>query len=215
MSSRFQDLSLKILYEEYRSLKTEIHGRSRDQLVCITSSLLGISALFGAIASNPDQLRPLFLLAPWVLLVFGIIWCDHHTTIHLIGSYIKHLELHRIPEILGHNLSEDASTKKLFESSPEMLLNTGWEAWFSGERKRHRKSWKRNLVGLIGSIHRFLPLFYFLLPSVLSIASYFSSERCGSVNISPWLELSLVLFDSGLIIIFILFWYRACLATDF
>lgn len=150
--------SVQILLAEYGSLKTEIHGRSRDQLSCITNSLLASGGLCTAIAISDAKLIFLVLIIPWILSVFGILWCDHHTTIHYIGAYLRRLEKREFIHLLSSNK---------FSSN-----YIGWENWFDKQIRKKNKSHQESDI----SLSRILPIIYFCLPSFLSLIYYLSEK---------------------------------------
>jgi hypothetical protein len=98
------DASLKqqAIIAEYNSLRGEIAARSRDQLVCVTASLVGIGALFGTVAGNPEKFSGLLVVAPWILCIFGSIWCNHAHAVYLIAVYLREeIEQQKMPRLPG------------------------------------------------------------------------------------------------------------------
>jgi hypothetical protein len=65
------DVALKFqaVIAEYSPLRDEISGRSRDQLVCVTASLVGIGALLSTVATDPAKFSGLLVVAPWLPVV--------------------------------------------------------------------------------------------------------------------------------------------------
>ena len=78
---------IKALTVEYSAPKAEIHGRSRDQLLCITATFVAVGTLFGVGLQSESHI--LLLLLPWLLGIFGVIWYDHDHWIHYIAQYIR------------------------------------------------------------------------------------------------------------------------------
>jgi len=98
------DAALKqaAIIAEYNSLRGEIADRSRDQLVCVSGSLVATAALLGAVAAaaDPSRLSGLLLVAPWILSVFGILWCNHAYAIFSIAVYLREeIEQNKMPAI--------------------------------------------------------------------------------------------------------------------
>ena len=75
--NKYLDIKMAAIIAEYSSLREEISNRSKDQLVCVTGSVTAVSVLLGVIAANPGRYSGLLIVMPWILSVFGIIWCDH------------------------------------------------------------------------------------------------------------------------------------------
>ncbi len=91
---------IKALTVEYSALKAEIRGRSRDQLLCVTAAFVAVGTLFSVGVQSESHI--LLLLLPWVLGIFGTIWCDHDHWIHYIARYIeKKIEPVMLPNDLG------------------------------------------------------------------------------------------------------------------
>ena len=78
---------IKALTVEYSALKAEIHGRSRDQLLCVTAAFVAVGTLFSVGVQSESHI--LLLLLPWILGIFGVIWYDHDHWIHYIARYIR------------------------------------------------------------------------------------------------------------------------------
>lgn len=176
---------------EYNSLRDEISARSRDQLVCVTASLIAIGALLSTVAANPAKFSSLLVIAPWILAVFGILWCDHAHAIHLIAGYLR----------------DEVEQKKLrqlgaCESATETV---GWETYLQGRRQTSR---------LLGFVNILLPLVYFGLPSVAAIVAYFLLKFRGDASLPSVLEYSFVGIGVLLLLAMYLSWRRAYQATS-
>lgn len=203
------NFAVKVLLAEYASLKSEIYGRSRDQLLCITSSLIALGGIYSAIAISNGKFTILALIVPWILSVFGILWCDHHITIHYIGAYIRRIEKKEFISLLLDN--------QFFSNY------LGWENWYNFV-KRTQKDLPRYTFSFL---HRILPILYFALPSLLSVLYYIYGNASFSQlwQSGFWQQFSLKLkqFPQGIILlidlvligIFILYYVEALVSTKF
>jgi hypothetical protein len=173
------------LVAEYNSLRTEIHGRTRDQLLCVTTSLVAVGAALGAVAARPEIFSGLLVLAPWLLAVLGIVWCDHAHAIHMIALYIR----------------EEIEQKGIVE----LLSSTGYRAigWESYVQNRRETS------SLPGWINIALPLMYFALPAAACIVAYFVLRGMGSTDLPRILEYFFVGVGVLLLGVLIFAWRRA------
>lgn len=200
------EIFIQIKLEEYKSLKTEIYGRSRDQLNCIRDSLIGvgISLLVGIlryvnVESNTDfnfeDLSVLFLIVNWILLVFGIIWCDSHLTIHRIGKYIYMLEnkiFSKLDIKLGIRLDK-YPFKKCFS----------WENYYREIQHQH---FSDKIIGKLGFV---LPAIYFLFPSILLLMLYWNFNKLNFLSWStPW-STSFFICNVILLCIFIIYFLKS------
>lgn len=210
MSSNL-DLSIQIILLQYAKLREEIYGRSRDQLLCIINSLLASGGLCTAIALSKGKFNFLVLIIPWILTVFGILWCDHHKAIHYIGSYLKRIE--------------NKEFTNLILSNNYFSNYVGWEQWFDDltrSQKEIPKKFKNIPKKSITFMYQILPVFYFLVPSILSLCFYlysicnksFSLCYLYSFNLNPFGTI-LVLIDGFLILIFFVFYVDAWKSTNF
>lgn len=129
---------LKAVLSEYAKLRDEIDRRSRDQLYCVTVSVIAVGTIAGIVIRNPEDNHILLLVIPWILTVFGILWLDLANGISKLGRYIKHdMEEKKIRQLLG----------------PGDWL--GWQKFIFNATKKRRMF-----------IEFFLPLFYFILPLI-------------------------------------------------
>lgn len=202
------DFVSQILLTEYTTLKAEIHGRSRDQLLCIINSLIACGALCTAIAISDGKLSFLILIIPWILSIFGILWCDHHSAIHYIGAYLRKIENEEFKLLLN---CQDFPTYK------------GWENWINVVERERRKKTKYYLIPFL---HKVLPIIYFSLPSVFALLYYCVNlyKDNSSLALLPFItmifkskafEMFIIIFDLVVITIFWIFYYRACISTSF
>gem|GEM_PF-2614753 len=174
------------ILSEYNSLRDEISARSRDQLVCVTASLLAVGALLSTVAADPARFSGLLVIAPWILAVFGILWCDHAHAVHLIAQYLRdELEQKKLPRILG--VQTEANT-------------IGWETYLQQ---------KREASSFLGYVNIVLPLVYFALPSIAAIAAYFLLRFGGGAALPRVLEYSFVGIGVLLLVAMYLSWRRA------
>lgn len=212
MSSNIE-IQLQIIFEEYKALRAEIQRRSRDQLTCVQTSLVSIGTLTGVVTSDIQQFKILLLIAPWILLTLGSLWCDHHSTIHDIGKYIKNLEL---------ALKQSTITFQVIKSNDQLIKldNWGWETTFSKVRKEKREK----ILGPFTFLDNLLPLFYFLIPSILSIIAYgltfnwsLALNKTNFIKFikgfDNWTSLLILIVDIFLVIIFCVLWKQAKTST--
>lgn len=186
MNDTVLDVKMQALVAEYSSLRMEIQGRSRDQLICVTTSLLAMGASMGAVAARPDTFVGILVITPWLLAVLGIIWCDHAHAIHLIGLYIREeIEEKGVVEIIG-----SGSTYRFI----------GWESYLQNRRDTSR---------LLGWINIALPLMYFALPSVASIVAYLVIRGTGGTDLPRILEYFFISVAVLLLAKLIFAWQRA------
>jgi hypothetical protein len=194
------ELLIKIIFEEYQALRAEIQRRSQAQLTCLQISLLSMGALSGIVTSNVLLYKTLLLIAPWILLSLGSLWCDHHIAIHSIGSYIKTLEL-SIKTLHPEQIS------KFLQSE-----NWGWETGYSKKRQGLRDQsslmiprLKGRIINRLLFLQNFIPFFFFFIPSLLSIISYLQIDGALATITSKLI----FLFDILLLLLFILYWIQA------
>jgi hypothetical protein len=179
-------LKLQAVIAEYSSLRDEISDRSRDQLVCVTASLVGIGALLSTVATDPVKFSGLLVVAPWLLAVFGILWCDYAHGIHLAAMYIRdEIEQKKLPQLLG---------------GATCSHTIGWETYLQT---------KRDTTKLLGYINVVLPLLYFVLPSVVVIIAYFLLRFRGDTALPLALEYSFVGLGVFLLAALLFSWRRA------
>lgn len=186
LSSDDGSLKQQAIIAEYTSLRDEIAGRTRDQLVCVTASLIAIGALLSTVATDPVKFTGLLVVAPWILAVFGILWCDHAHAIHLIAVYLR----------------DEIEQKKLWllpggSNPPETI---GWETYVQN---------KRQTSTFLGYINILLPLLYFALPSVVIGITYFFLRFDGGTALPKVLEYSFVGLGVLLLAALLFSWRRA------
>jgi len=143
---------LQAVLSEYGKLRDEIQRRSNNQLFCITVSIASSGVLLGLLIEDVASRLPILLIIPSLLVIFGLIFLDHHDRIFELGHYI----------------SEEIENKKLdmiFEKS-----NIKWIGWESIlEEKRKKSIENKKPLSLIATELSFL---YFTLPSVFSVVIY-------------------------------------------
>lgn len=182
------EVKMKAIIAEYNALRQEIGRRSTDQLICVTGSVTAVGALLSVIASNPPQFTGLLIVIPWVLSIFGIIWCDHAHGLHLVAQYIREeIEQTKLPSLF--------SEKK----EVTMLSTIGWES------KLHDKRNENHMLGVINPV---LPIIYFFVPSCISIFGYFLLRFKGIASLPKEIEYVFLVLGGLLLIALILFWFR-------
>ena len=140
-------LKVQAILGELEKLNSEIQRKSRDQLLCVTFSLVSVGTIIGVTIQNIDTNYLLLPAIPWILSVFGIMWLDHAIGIARNGIYIKDEIEDKVNFLLSNN--------------SEVVLN--WEHHVAGKRMK------------ISFIKFFLPLFYFILPSVGAIVVFLTN----------------------------------------
>lgn len=183
------DHKTQAVLAEYKALRDEITARSRDQLICVTASLVAVGTLLSTVASDPRKFSGLLVVAPWLLAVFGILWCDHAYAIHLIAVYIREeIEQKTLSNLLG-NAGQ---------------YYVGWETYIQQKRDT---SW------FLGYINYVMPLLYFALPSVVVIIAYFLLRTSGGTVLPRALEWSFVGLGILLLVALIAAWRRTSKLT--
>ena len=183
---KFSPKHLTFTLEEYKALRVEISSRSREQMQCITYSLGTIGVITGLLIKNGSQSNSqlwfLLLILPWFLSIFGIIWCDHHKHIILIGKYLSNI---------AENMVEEA----------EFLR--GWDNYLQ-QKKQSIKLLKR-----LALQDKLLPIFYFFIPCVLSVSYYLfvQYKLLFPLKIELMFYYSIIILDIILMIILIVSWY--------
>lgn len=170
---------IDIIIAEYQTLRNEQLSRSSKQFHSITASITAVVVLLGFFIKNTEYYFPILLLIPWILVYFGIIWVDHSGAISFIGNFIaKEIENKKIPYLTNEN--------------PQNLLT---RETFIHENRGHPKT---------TSIRIAIPIFYFILPSIIAISAflYFSCQ----LNLSI---ICLIIIDSLLILLLIFYWIKA------
>ncbi len=186
--NKYLDIKMAAIIAEYSSLREEISNRSKDQLVCVTGSVTAVSVLLGVIAANPGRYSGLLIVMPWILSVFGIIWCDHAHGLHLIAKYIREeIEQKKIPNLLSEEMDIGA------------LSTLGWESKLQNER---------NNSVVLGLINPLLPIIYYFLPSVISLVGYYFLRFEGVTNLPIVIEYCFVSLAVILLFALIYFWRR-------
>ena len=144
---------LQAVLSEYGKLRDEIQRRSNNQLFCITVSIASAGVLLGFLIEDVPSRLPILLIIPGLLVIFGLIFLDHHDRIFELGNYIR----------------EEIETRKLnaiFDKSDIKWI--GWESILEEKRKNYIKDKKP-----LSLIVRDLSVLYFISPSILSVIIYF------------------------------------------
>lgn len=182
-----KDRQLQVILAEYTSLRAEIANRSRDQLVCVTGSLVTTGAVLSTVASNPKEYVGLLVIAPWLLAVFGLLWCDHAHGIHYIAKYIREkLEKEALPPLIGTR------------SAPR------WEVYIHEERHDHR---------FLGFINTVLPMLYFALPATSLAGTYFFLRIREGTALPRMMEVSFIGLGALLLLALAVSWRRVLKLT--
>ena len=131
---------LKVVLMEYQKHRDEIERRSKEQFLSVAVAIGSISTIIGLASRNSDNYF-LFLLIPWILSIFGIVWLDNAIGILKLNIHIK-------------NEIENRKMKIIFGDNKEQLLN--WET-------------SLHIKGRLSLIELFIPLIFFILPSIAVI----------------------------------------------
>jgi hypothetical protein len=149
IGSTAPESKVQAITAEFTALKTEIHGRSRDQFLSISAALAAAGVILGVVANNPESFSRLLLVLPWILGITAVLWCDHHGGIRVIAKYIEEkIEKEKLPMV--------------FREYPKRSTIEA-ESWFEEVRKLNPR------LGIIGHL---LPWAFFFLPSILSLGGY-------------------------------------------
>ena len=176
---------LAAVIAEYNSLRAEISARSRDQLLCVTASLLSVGALLSTVATDPGKFAGLLVVAPCLLLVLGIMWCDHAHAIHLIALYLRQeIEGKSIPALCGKDLRR----------------YLGWETWLQE---------RRDSSPFLGYINTILPYLYFGLPSLVVVIAYLLVRMRSRTALPEELEIAFIGLSAVLFVTLVFSWRRA------
>jgi|SRR5664279_827988 len=81
------DASDAVRLAEFNSLHQEIGQRSTIQQALVALSLTVATSVSGLVAAGSSR-EELFLAVPFASCTFGLLWLDHHLSIHQIGSYL-------------------------------------------------------------------------------------------------------------------------------
>lgn len=139
-----------IVLEEYKALRAETQSRSQKQFFSVSASIIAVGTLIGIFLQNTATNYPIILIIPWVLTVFGIYWVDNAESIRGIGKFIgDEIEKNKIPSLTG----EDAKNLLTWQTSVN-------EKYIDGD------------IRDIPYIIIFIPLVYFILPSVIAIIAF-------------------------------------------
>jgi hypothetical protein len=175
-----------LIIAEYNTLRDEISARSNKELISITISISAVSAIIGVISINyiAGYNLSILLIIPWILSFFGYIWLDHSKSISFIGDFIyKEIENKKISTLF----------------TDEKFNYLSWESSLQKEIKDVRK---KTLFFWISRKSTFVPLFYFIIPSIFSLIVFFVYNGC-KINYIQWI-ISFV--DIYLIIFLIIIW---------
>jgi hypothetical protein len=180
---KLADRQFQAILAEYNSLRTEIANRSRDQLVCVTGSLVTTGAVLSTVASDPASYTGLLVIAPWLLAVFGLLWCDHAHGIHFIAKYIREeLEAKALPSLIGDRT----------------FLR--WEIYIHNQREDNK---------FLSFINVVLPLLYFALPALAIGGTYFVVKWRHGSELPPAMETSFIGMGAVLLVALGISWRRA------
>ena len=174
------------LATEYQELRKEIDRRSKEQFVCIVGSIASLGSVLAFIAKDAPKYSPLLIIVPWILCVFGFIWTDHAHHIFMLGSYIRNKIESQI-----NNLAQYQEI-------------TGWQSYVYNIRDDARK--KRRQPSLVTY---FLPLLYFIFPSVICMVAYVVLRFVNLTRLPVPVEIAVLTIGIVLLIAIIANWRRA------
>lgn len=177
---------MRWLVAEYQKIREEIDRRSKEQFICISTSILAFGSVLGFISKSPEIYSPLLIIIPWISSIFGLVWTDHSHHIFSLGSYIREKIENQINQIVRYK------------------TEIGWEHYIHRERMKLRK-----LGRMPSFIVRMLPLIYFVFPSIGSIATYVFMRFGRFTKLPIAIEVFLLIIGSVFTVTLILGWLRA------
>jgi len=161
--------SFQVVIAEFNALKDEIKARTTGQLYCVTASIASVATVVGFVIKNPVVYAKFLPIVPWILTIFGIIWCDHDRSIARLGKYIKEeMEEKKIPRLTNN---------KQFA-----LLN--WETYCIKNKPRFNLGPAR--------IEFLIPVLFFIFPSASSLIIYLLLMLTGIVSEPIWIHLLVI-----------------------
>lgn len=185
-SDNSKDHIIQWLITEYQEVRKEIERRSKEQFICITGSIISLGSTLAFISKDPSIYSPLLIIIPWILTIFGFIWTDHSHHIFLLGAYIRENIESQINQITN-------SQNKI-----------GWAHYIHNERQKLKSINKKPSF-----IVWFLPLLYFILPSISCIIAYIFMRFGNIAKLPIPIEISLLVIGVIFIICLIISWFRA------
>lgn len=185
---------LQVIIAYHKILAEEIQRRSRNQMFCVTASIVAIGTLITIFLSQFPNYSFIIAGVPWILAAFGVIWLDHHFIITMIGRYLREDEEKNIPQLLG--------------ALPQEIKWLGWEVYLRKNLNEYFKSMNKSQKNIMDFVV-FFPVFYFIIPALFSCI-YFIYLCCYSNIMLPTvIEISFILIDLFCVLILLLYLHRA------
>ena len=179
------------LVAEYQELRKEIDRRSKEQFVCIAGSVAFLGSVLAFVAKDLSKYSPLLIIVSWILCVFGSLWLDHAHHIFMLGSYIRSKIETQINKIAQYQ---------------EII---GWQHYMHGIRGDLKKEKQKPSI-----ITYFLPLLYFIFPSVTCLITYVVLRFANLTRLSATLEVAMFTVGIVLLVVIIIYWRRAISAVE-
>ena len=184
---------LQVIIAYHKILTEEIQRRSRNQMFCVTASIVAIGTLITIFLSQFPKYSFIIAGVPWILAAFGVIWLDHHFIIMMIGGYLREDEEKNIPQLMG--------------ALPQEIKWLGWEVYLRKNLDEYFKSMNKQQKNIMDFVV-FFPVFYFILPALVSCI-YFIYLCCYSIMLPTVIEIFFILIDSFCVLILSLYLHRA------
>nr|MBL0702037.1 hypothetical protein [Desulfobacterales bacterium] len=189
---------IKFLLAEYQEPTKEINRRSKEQFLCIAGSIPSLGSVLAFIAKDPLKYSPLLIIVPWILCIFGLLWTDHAHHIFRIGAYIR--------DKIETQFNEIAQYQKIM----------GWQHYLhsnqdnpTNEKRDDQENEKRKP----SFITYYLPLLYFVLPSLICMLAYIVL-RTDPTRIPVPVEVAVLAIGIVLLFAIIVSWRRGIDVVD-
>jgi hypothetical protein len=174
------------LATEYQELRKEIDRRSKEQFVCIVGSIASLGSVLAFVAKDASKYSPLLIIVPWILCVFGFIWTDHAHQIFRLGSYIRNKIESQVNNLAKYQ---------------EVI---GWQCYVHNIRDELKKKNRQSSL-----ITYFLPLLYFIFPSVICLIAYVALRFAHLTRLPVPVEVAVLTIGIVLLVAIIVNWRRA------
>jgi len=144
---------LQVIIAYHKILAEEIQRRSRNQMFCVTASIVAIGTLITIFLSQFPKYSFIIAGVPCILAAFGVIWLYHHFIIVMIGVYLREDEEKNIPQLMG--------------ALPQEIKWLGWEVYLRKNLDVYFKPMNKSQKIILDYVV-FFPMFYFVIPSLSS-----------------------------------------------
>ena len=181
---------INYLLAEYQELRKEIDRRSKEQFLCIAGSIASLGSVLAFVANDPLKYSPLLIIVLWILCVFALLWTDHAHHIFMIGSYIRRKIETQINEIAQYQ------------------ERMGWEHYL------HNRDDQEKERGKLSFITCYLPLLYFIFPSVICLLAYIVLRFTHLRKLPAPIEGAVLTIGIVLLLVMIVSWLRGIDVVD-